>query len=47
MEFSNAKYVLSFTPTANSLILWTGTGCPTIQFYFDPLYLKLASDPIS
>ena len=47
MEFSNAKYVLSFTPTTSSLILWTGTGCAAIQFNSDLLYLELASDQYS
>ena len=37
MEFSDTKYMLSFTPTTNSLILWTPTGCLGIEFYFDPL----------
>ena len=26
-------------------MLWTPTGCPTIQLNSDPVYLKVASDP--
>lgn len=33
------------TPTTNSLILLTPTGCPTIQFDSDINYPELLSDP--